>query len=102
MKGSISCMLSATGRLSGARFREPLYITLTSDEEIGYGGAAAVARESRFFREMVAGGTRGIIGRAHHGGSGLCPQGHLRVHRHLPWESSPLQQPRGSSTPTWP
>ena len=62
MKGSISCMLAAAGRLSGARLCEPLYITLTSDEEIGYGGAAAVARESRFFREMVTGGTRGVIG----------------------------------------
>ena len=62
MKGSISCMLAAAGRFAGARFRQPLYITLTSDEEIGYGGAAAVARESRYFREMIAGGTRGIIG----------------------------------------
>ena len=62
MKGSISCMLSATNQLSDSCFQHPLYITLTSDEEIGYGGAAAVANKSQLFREMVAGRARGVIG----------------------------------------
>jgi len=62
MKGSISCMLSAAARFAAAELTQPLYVTCTADEEVGYGGAAQVAKRSELFREMVAGGTRGIIG----------------------------------------
>lgn len=62
MKGSIACMLAAASRFSPGDFQRPLYVTCTADEEVGYGGAKQVARESELFREMVAGSARGIIG----------------------------------------
>lgn len=62
MKGSIACMLAAAEAVPASELKRPLYITCTADEEIGYGGAAAVAQRSELFKEMVAGGTRGIIG----------------------------------------
>ena len=80
MKGSIACMLAAAERFSDSSFSHPLYITCTSDEEIGYGGASAVAERSQTFREMVEGDACGIIGEptmlevvyAHKGTSGIC------------------------------
>ena len=62
MKGSIACILAAAAQVDAASLRHPLYITCTADEEIGYGGAKAVAQRSEFFREMVAGDANGIIG----------------------------------------
>jgi acetylornithine deacetylase len=62
MKGSVACMLAAAERYSVSDLSNPIYITCTSDEEIGYGGAAAVAKRSETFREMVDGGANGIIG----------------------------------------
>lgn len=62
MKGSLACMLAAAGRVSPGELREPIYITCTADEEVGYLGADDVARRSRLFQEMVQGGSRGIIG----------------------------------------
>jgi acetylornithine deacetylase len=62
MKGSLACMLAAAGRVPVARQTQPLYITVTADEEVGMLGADQVAAESRLFREMVAGGSRGVIG----------------------------------------
>ena len=62
MKGSIGAMLAASERAAGGDLREPLYIVLTADEEIGYGGAEQVTRRSKFFQEMVQGESRGIVG----------------------------------------
>lgn len=62
MKGSLACMLSATERIPASRLRQPIYITVTADEEIGMMGADQVAAESQMFREMIAGGSRGVIG----------------------------------------
>jgi acetylornithine deacetylase len=62
MKGSIACMLAATEQFSAEDLKHPIYITCTADEEIGYGGAAAVAERSEMFREMVDGKANGIIG----------------------------------------
>lgn len=62
MKGSIAAMLAAAERFPVERLQQPLYITCTADEEIGYGGAADVQKRSRLFRDMVAEGSRGIIG----------------------------------------
>ncbi len=62
MKGSIGSMLAATEQAAGSELREPLYIALTADEEIGYCGAEQVARRSKFFREMVQGDSNGIVG----------------------------------------
>ena len=62
MKGSVAAMLAAAERFAGQDLKKPLYITCTSDEEIGYGGAQQVASRSKLYREMVAGETSGIIG----------------------------------------
>lgn len=84
MKGSIACMFAAAERLADLSLKQPVYVTCTSDEEIGYGGATAVAQRSELFREMVAGGSRGIIGEptmlevvyAHKGTTGLVATSH--------------------------
>ena len=62
MKGSVGCMLAAAESYSPDELKEPVYVTCTADEEIGYGGAAQVAERSRLFREMVDGDCRGIVG----------------------------------------
>ena len=62
MKGSIACMLAAIDRLRGQVFREPIYITCTADEEVGFHGARHVVEHSKYYREMVAGQSRAIIG----------------------------------------
>ena len=62
MRGSIASMLAATEQAAGTELREPLYIALTADEEIGYRGAEQVARRSKFFQEIVQGESNGIIG----------------------------------------
>ena len=62
MKGSIACMMAAAEQFSAAELKNPIYITCTADEEIGYGGAKQVAENSKFYREMVDGESNGIIG----------------------------------------
>lgn len=62
MKGSLACMLTAAAAVEANQLSQPVYITATADEEIGYGGAKQVAERSKLFQEMVAGGTKGIIG----------------------------------------
>jgi len=62
MKGSIACMLAAAERFAPSELKQPIYITCTADEEVGYGGAAQVAERSKLFREMVEGDVNGIIG----------------------------------------
>lgn len=62
MKGSIACMMAAAKQFSAAELKNPIYITCTADEEIGYGGAKQVADNSKFYREMVDGESNGIIG----------------------------------------
>ncbi|MFN0054704.1 MAG: M20 family metallopeptidase [Planctomycetales bacterium] len=62
MKGSVACMLAAAGEFPAERLKRPLYVTCTSDEEIGYGGAKEVAARSQLYRAMVAGQAQAIIG----------------------------------------
>lgn len=62
MKGSVACMLAAAERFSTSELKRPIYFTCTADEEIGYGGARAVAARSELFQEMVCGDVNGIIG----------------------------------------
>lgn len=62
MKGSIGAMLAAAEEVGGTDLKEPLYIVLTADEEVGYGGAQQVAKRSKYFREMVEGESNGIVG----------------------------------------
>ena len=47
MKGSVACMLAAAERFSAADLKQPIYITCTADEEVGYGGARSVVGRSR-------------------------------------------------------
>ena len=101
MKGSIGCILAAAERLSAKSLRFPLYVTCTADEEVGYTGAAEVARRSQLYREMVAGATSGIVGEpteldvvyAHKGTYGFRATA----------AGVPPTRARGlASTPTWP
>lgn len=62
MKGSVACFWAAAAQFSPERLQRPIYVTCTADEEIGYYGAREVAEKSKFYREMVAGGSHGIIG----------------------------------------
>ena len=62
MKGSVACMLAAARQFSASELKNPIYITCTADEEIGYGGAAQVAKRSSLFQEMVSGDSHGIVG----------------------------------------
>lgn len=87
MKGSVACILAAAERFSAEELKSPLYVTCTADEEVGYHGAAQVARESRLYREMVDGDARGIIGEptmlqvvyAHKGTAGFSAISHGRA-----------------------
>jgi acetylornithine deacetylase len=60
MKGPDACMMAAAARFKLADLQRPVYIVLTADEEIGYGGATSVVARSELFQEMKSG--RGIIG----------------------------------------
>jgi acetylornithine deacetylase len=62
MKGSIGCILAAAQQFPRKNLRAPLFVTCTADEEVGYTGAAEVAKRSEFYREMVAGESCGIVG----------------------------------------
>lgn len=62
MKGPVACMLAAAENWTHSKHVQPLYITCTADEEVGFHGARQVAAESQLFREMVVGDARGIIG----------------------------------------
>jgi acetylornithine deacetylase len=62
MKGSLGCMLAAACAASRKELKAPLYITCTADEEVGYIGAAEVARRSQLFRQMIDGDAHGIVG----------------------------------------
>ncbi len=62
MKGSIACILSACQLFGTDELKHPLYVVITADEEIGYYGAKHVVAESKFYREMVDGKTKAIIG----------------------------------------
>ena len=62
MKGSIACILSACQLFANDDLKHPLYAVITADEEIGYHGIRHVISESKFYREMVEGKTKAIIG----------------------------------------
>lgn len=62
MKGSIATMLAAAQQFSWDQLKEPFYFVITADEETSFAGAKFVVEESKQYREMVAGGTKAIIG----------------------------------------
>ena len=57
MKGSVAAMLTAAAETTA-----PCVVVLTSDEEVGFGGAKAVVSRSASWGDIVAGGVRGVIG----------------------------------------
>tara|TARA_R110002072_G_C7978996_1_gene536033 strand:+ start:14404 stop:15528 length:1125 start_codon:yes stop_codon:yes gene_type:complete len=62
MKGSIACMFAALQSLKDQSFKQPLYISCSSDEETDHRGAIEITQRSRLYREMIEGGARGIVG----------------------------------------
>jgi acetylornithine deacetylase len=62
MKGSIACMFAALRSLKDQTFKQPLYISCSSDEEIDHRGAIEIAKRSRLYREVIEGGACGIVG----------------------------------------
>jgi acetylornithine deacetylase len=85
MKGPDACMLAAAARFKPSELNRPVYIVLTADEEVGYGGATCVAARSQLFKEIKTG--RGIIGEptklevvyAHKGAIGFVITSHGRA-----------------------
>lgn len=55
MKGPLAATLCAAARFKATDLKAPLYIAITSDEEIAARGAWEVTRKSKFFREASAG-----------------------------------------------
>ncbi len=55
MKGPLAATLVAAARFKAAQLKSPLYLVITSDEEIAARGAWEVTRKSRFFREAKGG-----------------------------------------------
>ncbi len=62
MKGSVACMLAAAEQFAANQLKQPIYITCTADEEVGYGGAKQVVARSELYREMADNDSRAIIG----------------------------------------
>ena len=79
MKGSLACALHAVGSVARSTQTQPIYFLVTSDEEVGMLGAQLVNAKSKYFQEMVANDTLGIVGEptrlgvihAHKGGQRL-------------------------------
>ena len=87
MKSSIGAMLGAVEDVGDVDHRNPLYVTFTADEEIGYCGAEQVAQRSELFRGVVLGNANGIVGEptllnvvhAHKGTYGFTATSHGRA-----------------------
>ena len=62
MKGPIAAALAAIERIATDEQTCPIYFLVTGDEESGMQGANAVVSQSKYFAEMRAAGTVGIIG----------------------------------------
>jgi acetylornithine deacetylase len=86
MKGSLAAALVAAEQLDRDRQLQPMYFIVTADEEVGMLGAKIVNSDSKYFAEMVAHDTVGIVGEptllnvihAHKGGQRLAVKAHGR------------------------
>jgi acetylornithine deacetylase len=58
MKGSVACMIATADRFKEKDLKQPIYVVVTSDEEINCGGAAWVYKHSK----SLKGCKYGIIG----------------------------------------
>jgi acetylornithine deacetylase len=74
MKGPLAATIAAAAQVNASRLRKPIYVVVTADEEVGYGGAYQVVRDSTLFKAnwpsygVVAEPTRLIPVYAHKGG----------------------------------
>jgi acetylornithine deacetylase len=74
MKGPLAATIVAAADIDPARLRHPLFIVVTADEEVGFGGAYQVAAESQLLKAgwpeaaIIAEPTRLIPVYAHKGG----------------------------------
>jgi acetylornithine deacetylase len=74
MKGPLAATIVAAAGIDPARLKQPLFIVITADEEVGFGGAYQVAAESQLLRAgwpeaaVIAEPTRLIPVYAHKGG----------------------------------
>ena len=75
MKGPLAATIAAAARTDASALQAPLFVVVTADEEVGYGGARQVAAESTLLREggwpamsVVAEPTQLIPVYAHKGG----------------------------------
>lgn len=51
MKGPLAATIAAAAQVDSSRLRRPLFIVVTADEEMGYGGAYQVLNESQLLRD---------------------------------------------------
>ena len=51
MKGPLAATILAAAQIDPTQLRQPIYIVVTADEEVGYGGAYQVEKESTFFQD---------------------------------------------------
>ena len=77
MKGSIACIFAAAERLRNEKYRAPLYVVCTADEEVGFHGAKYLVEHSPLYREIIRGQSRSIVGEPTelsvvHGHKGIC------------------------------
>jgi acetylornithine deacetylase len=85
MKGPLAATIVAAAQVDARRLRKPLTLVITADEEVGYGGAYQVARESTLLNAfwpaqvVVAEPTRLIPVYAHKGGARIYVTAHGRA-----------------------
>ncbi len=85
MKGPLAATMLAAAQIDASKLRKPLYIVVTADEEVGYGGAYQVEKASTILQEnwptygVVAEPTQMIPVYAHKGGISLYVTAHGRA-----------------------
>ncbi len=85
MKGPLAATITAAASIDASKLRKPLYIVVTADEEVGYGGAYQVEKVSTILQEnwptygVVAEPTQMIPVYAHKGGIHVHVTAHGRA-----------------------
>lgn len=85
MKGPLAATVVAATTVDARQLRRPLFVVITADEEVGYGGAYQVARESALLQGrwpaygIVAEPTSLIPVYAHKGGARIYATAHGRA-----------------------
>ncbi len=85
MKGPLAATLVAAASFPASALRQPLYLVLTADEEVGYGGAKQVVSQSKLLAEgwpaygVIAEPTTLLPVYAHKGGTRVTVTAHGRA-----------------------